>query len=181
MFYVLGWLKLLHSYLNRAEWLLHSICFYTILIGLTIILVKKYMDKKKIYKIPKSNITPISNYSTKQQFEISTFLNSTRTILMKSANIADNQPRVMPLLQPLLNTSAKNNSLLSFSGVLILTIDFVLIICFALGSRRGWITLDQSEICMYVHFLCTPVVLPIIYFMRNQNHLVVVLKDLNLL
>ena len=152
--------------------------------GLPIILIKKRMDKKKIKKIPKSNITPMPNYSTKQKLEISGFLDMTRRLSIRSAKVVNNQLEAIkkkPLNQPTFNTSAKNNSLLSFSGVLILTIDLILIGYFVLGSRRGWITLEQSEICMFIHFLCAPVVLPMIYFMRNQNYLIVVLKDLNLL
>ena len=152
--------------------------------GLPIISIKKSMDKKKIKKIPKSNITPMPNYSTKQNLVMSGFIDMTRRLSIRSAQVANNQLEVMkkkPLNQPTFNTSAKNNSLLSFSGVLILTIDLILIGYFVLGSRRGWITLEQSEICMFIHFLCAPVVLPMIYFMRNQNYLIVVLKDLNLL
>ena len=138
------------------------------------------MDRKKIKEVPKSNITPKSNYNSEQEFDINTFLNTSGT----TAEVVDNLPRAiktMPLNAFALNTSARNNSLLSLSGVFFLTADLILILYFAIGSRSNWITLEQSELCNYIHLLCAPLVLPMIYFMRNPNYLVVVLKDLNLM
>ena len=106
------------------------------------------MDKKKIQGIPKSNIKPMANlYTTAQSFEMKSFHNMPKLVLVKSTQGVENQSKTSknkPLNLLQLNTSVKNKDLLSFSGVLIFALDFILIAYFTVGSRRGWITLEQA-------------------------------------
>ena len=93
------------------------------------------------------------------------------------------QPQVQPtrnLTLPL-NVSKYNENLISFSGIFILGAFFILMSGITVGSRHGWINLNQSIYYWYINFCCLPVILPTIYFGRKPNHLVVVMKDLNLL
>ena len=126
-------------------------------------------------RIPKSNI---------KQSEIrKAFHNITKMSLVESELEFDICPKTIknkPLDLAAFNTLSKNNSLLSLLGVLTLTVDFVLIAYFTIGSRRGWITLKESELCQFIHLICAPVLLPIIYFMRNPNYLAAVMRDMNL-
>ena len=134
------------------------------------------MDRKKIQGIPKSNIKPMTNQTTEQSFEIKSFHKIPRLVLVKSTEGAENQSKTSknkPLNSLQFNTSVKNKNLLSFSGLLILALDFILIAYFIVGSRRDWITLEQAELCFYLHVLCAPLMLPMIYFMRSPKHLVV--------
>ena len=79
------------------------------------------------------------------------------------------------------NAIKYNENLISFSGIFILGAFFILISGITVGSRLGWIGLNQSMYYWYINFCCLPVILPTIYFGRKPNHLVVVMKDLNLL
>ena len=135
-------------------------------------------------EISKSNIIPMSKNSSEQQYEMITFHTTPRKIVIRSAEIVDNQPTLIknkPLDLPKFNTSAKNSSLLSFSGALILTVDFIFIACFTIGTRSNLVTMEQSVLFFHIHLLCSPIVFPMIYFLKKPKYLVVVLKDLNLL
>ena len=86
-----------------------------------------------------------------------------------------------PALNLSFNNRKHNKNLISLTGILIL---FALIFTFfslVIASRFGWISLNQSNYFWYVNFCCLPAILPTIYFGRKPNHLVVVMKDLNLL
>ena len=79
------------------------------------------------------------------------------------------------------NVTNHNKNLISFSGISILVALFLVYSGIIALSRFGWITATQIQFYVYVHHCCLPVILPTVYFMRKPNHLVVVMKDLNLL
>ena len=117
----------------------------------------------------------MANHTTEESFEMKSFHNTPRLVLVKSSQRVENQSRTSknkPLNLLQFNTSVKNKNLLSFSGALILALDFILCACFTQGSRMGWITMEHAELCFNVHLHCAPVMLPMIYFMRNPKHLV---------
>jgi hypothetical protein len=46
-----------------------------------------------------------------------------------------------------------------------------------LSSRFGWITRNQGILYIFMFYCFIPVLLPVIYFMRNPKHLKSVLQD----
>ena len=122
----------------RKDWILNSICLCITLIGLPTIWIKKLKDRKKIRGIPKSNIKPMANHTAEESFEMKSFHNIPRLVVIKSVQGVENQSKTSknkPLNSLHLNTSVKNKGLLSFSGVLILALDFILILYFTIGSN----------------------------------------------
>ena len=173
------------------------ICLCIISISVPIVFVKKYINTNIIGRIPKSRITPAPNRNTSEQaIEMNSIhgppsmndFESTGRINMEEffQEIVSGQPS-QPQVQPTrtftlpLNVSKYNENLISFSGIFILGAFLLLMSGIAFGSRFGWISLNQSIYYWYINFCCLPVILPTIYFGRKPNHLVVVMKDLNLL
>ena len=162
-----------------------------------IVFVKKYINTNIIGRIPKSRITPAPNRNTSEQaIEMNSIhgpssmndFESTGGINMEEffQEIVSGQPN-QPQVQPTrtftlpLNVTKYNENLISFSGIFILGAFLLLMSGIAFGSRFGWISLNQSNYFWYINFCCLPVILPTIYFGRKPNHLVSVMKDLNLL
>ena len=79
------------------------------------------------------------------------------------------------------NIVKSNENLISFPGISFLVTYFLVMAGVAVGSRYGWISLVQVQLYWYIGSCCLPVILPTIYFMRNPNHLIIVMRDLNLL
>ena len=129
----------------------------------------------------------MSNNGSEKQIEMTSFHTTPKKIVIRSAEVAANQPTSIkskllsyyPL--PTVNTSAKNSSLLSFTGVSILTVELFFFAYFTAGTRSNWVTQEQSVLFIHIHLAFSPVVFPMIYFLKNPKYLVVVLKDLNLL
>ena len=162
-----------------------------------IVFVKKYINTNIIGRIPKSRITPAPNRNTSEEaIEMNSIhglgsindVESTGRINMEEffQEIVSGQPS-QPQGQPAgtfsvpLNVSKYNENLISFSGIFILGAFLLLLSGIAFGSRFDWISLNQSNYFWYINFCCLPVILPTIYFGRKPNHLVVVMKDLNML
>ena len=74
-----------------------------------------------------------------------------------------------------------NKNLISFPGISFLVLYFLVMVGIAVGSRYGWISLVQIQLGWYVGFCCLPVILPTVYFTQNPNHLIIVMRDLDLL
>ena len=91
------------------------------------------------------------------------------------------KPQIRPITTIAFNTTKYNKNLISFSGIFIIIVLIVVMGVFAVGSRSSWISHIQAQTYVYIHFCCLPVVLPTIYFIQKPNHLVVAMKDLNLL
>ena len=174
------------------------ICLCVISISVPIVFVKKYIYNKMIRRIPKPRITLAPARNT---FEQAIEMNSIHgppsmnvVELMGRINIEEISQEIVsgqpskPQVQPTsptftlhYNAIKYNENLISFSGIFILGAFFILISGITVGSRLGWIGLNQSIYYWYINFCCLPVILPTIYFGRKPNHLVVVMKDLNLL
>ena len=151
-----------------------------------------------IKRIPRPRITPAPARNTPEQaIEMNSIhgppsMNDaelTGRINMEeiSQEIVSGQPS-KPQVQPTsptftlpYNVTKHNENLISFSGIFILGAFFILMSGITIGSRFGWISLNQSIYYWYINFCCLPVILPTIYFGRKPNNLVVVMKDLNLL
>ena len=143
---------------------------------------EKSNNAKMTRKIPKSRITHPPNRNTPDQV---IGMNDVESIEMK--NFAEflqkripDIPQVQPITTFAFNTTKYNKNLISFSGISILIVLLVLLGVFAVGSRSSWISHNQGIIYVYINFCCLPVVLPTIYFIKNPNHLIVAMKDLNL-
>ena len=153
-----------------------------------IVFVKKYIYTKIIGRIPKSRIAPTPNRNTSEQaIEMNLIHGSQSMNNVESTGRIDmeeiyqqresgqpSQPQVQPIRT--YNVSKYNKNLISFSGAFLVLMGGI-----AVGSRFGWISLNQSKYYWYINFCCLPVILPTIYFGRKPNHLVVATKDLNLL
>ena len=79
------------------------------------------------------------------------------------------------------NIGKYNENLISFPGMFFLVTYFLVMTGIAVGSRYGWISLVQIQLYWYVGFCCLPVILPTVYFTQNPNHLIIVMRDLDLL
>ena len=132
--------------------------------------------------IPKSRITHTPNRNTPDQvigmndFESIEMMNFAESLQERIPN----KPQVRQITSFAFNTTKYNKNLISFSGISILIVLLVLLGVFAVGSRSSWISHNQGIIYVYINFCCLPVVLPTIYFIKNPNHLIVAMKDLDL-
>ena len=150
-----------------------------ILISLSILFVKKYNDTKVIFKIPRSRIIPAPASNTHEQEIEMNDVESTGEVNIEQLSNEDtrsNEPQCQQLL--VFNTTKYNKNLISFSGISILITILILITGVSLGARYGWLSQDQGWYIWYICFCCLPVILPTIYFKRNPNHFISVMKDL---
>ena len=145
-----------------------------------IVLVKKYVYTKIIRRIPRSGITPAAdNTTTEQDIEIKSIHTTPNINVVES--IVSIAVRPIIKVQSSYNVTKNNKNLISFAGVSILVVFFLVLSGIIALFRFGWITAIQIQFYVYAHQCCLPVILPTIYFMQKPNHLVVVMKDLNLL
>ena len=156
--------------------------------------MKKYIYKRIISRIPKSRIKPTPDRIIPEQaIEMKSIhgtpnvndVESKRSLTIEEflQEIVSDQPKIQPLpkVPSSYNVIKKNKNLISFSGISISVAFLLLMAVIPLGSRYGWISLIHSRYYWYINFYCLPVIFPTIYFVRKPNHLVVVMKDLNLL
>ena len=139
--------------------------------------MNKYNNIKAICRIPRPRITPAAARNTPEQsIEMNVIKPiqemNTEQILQEIAN---------PFHVQVFNITQYNKNLISFPGISFLVTYFLLMTGLAVGSRYGWISLVQLQLYWYIGFCCFPVIIPTIYFMRNPNHLISVMRDLNLL
>ena len=172
---------LIHLYFNsRKDWILLIPCLAVILISLSILFVKKYNHTKVIFKIPRSRIIPAPSINTHEQDIEMNDVESTGEVNIEQLPNEDTRSNQPQLQQPLVfNTTKYNKNLVSFSGISILITILLLIIGVSLGARHGTLSQDQGWYIWYVCFCCLPVILPTIYFKRNPNHFIIVMKNLN--
>ena len=167
----------LHLILNhfRKDNILFAICLSITLIGSLVIITKKIISRQIIQKIPRSSILPQPTHNQGQSFQMTSFqvrpINKNDTgnlflLCQKNGGV--------PGLH--LNTSRYNKNIINTSGIFIIGI----ICCIGLGlgfsKRFGWIVYPQGILYTFVHCCCFPVLLPTIYFMRNPQHLISVLR-----
>ena len=175
----------LHLILNhfRKDNILFAICLSITLIGSLVIIIKKIISSQITQKIPRSNILPKTTNNQEQSFQMESFHITPRIIQVRPINKNDTsnlfllcQKNGVPVPGLHLNTSRYNKNIINTSGIFIIGI----ICCIGLGlgfsKRFGWIVYPQGILYGFVHCCCFPVLLPTIYFMRNPQHLISVLR-----
>ena len=140
--------------------------------------MNKYNNIKAICRIPRPRITPAAARNTPEQsIEMNVIepIQEMNTVQIIQETIAN------PFHIQAFNITKYNKNLISFPGISFLVTYFLLMTGLAVGSRYGWISLVQTQLYWYIGFCCFPVIIPTIYFMQNPNHLISVMRDLNLL
>ena len=183
---------LAHSmYFNfRKDWILTTICIIIIFVSLPLIWLKRFLSKKIDKRIPRSNIVPTSIESTSNQIFRTKLSHSTSPITaiepIQTIEEFFKDSRIFPEgTTPALNLSFNNRkhnkNLISLTGILII---FVLIFTFfslVIASRLGWISILNITMYMYFSLCFVPIILPTMYFTQKPQHLIVVLKDFNVI
>ena len=92
----------------------------------------------------------------------------------------NNLDMMLPLNSPVLcfNTSKSNKNIINFTGMLLISVMFIILGYFTVASRSGWISLREGNIYSFVPICCIPLIFPTMYFMYNPKHLINVLNDL---
>ena len=139
--------------------------------------MKKY-DIKTICRIPKPRITPAPARNTPEE---SIEMNVIESIGGMNIEQFFQETIANPFQVQAFNIAKYNENLISFPGISFLVTYLLVMTGIAVGSRYGWISLVQTQLYWYIGFCCLPVILPTIYFMRNPNHLIIAMRDLNLL
>ena len=75
------------------------------------------------------------------------------------------------------NNSKYNKNTISLAGLFIIGMIYGLGMGLVFSSRFGWITQNQGTLYIFMLYCSIPVLLPVIYFMRNPKHLKTVLQD----
>ena len=140
--------------------------------------MNKYNNIKAIWRIPRPRITPAAAKNTPEQ---SIEMNVIEPIQEMNTEQILQETIANPFHVQAFNITKYNKNLISFPGISFLVTYFLLMTGLAVGSRYGWISLVQLQLYWYIGFCCFPVIIPTIYFMRNPNHLISVMRDLNLL
>ena len=138
--------------------------------------MKKYNNIKSICRIPRPRITPAPAKNTPVQ---SIEMNVIESIGGMNIEEFFQETITNPQVQAF-NISKYNENLISFVGISFLVTYIIVITGIAIGSRYG-LSLVQAQLYLYIVFCCLPVILPTTYFMRNPNHFISVMRDLNLL
>ena len=138
--------------------------------------MKKYNNIKSICRIPRPRITPAPARNTPVQ---SIEMNVIKSIGGMNIEEFFQETITNPQVQAF-NISKYNENLISFVGISFLVTYITVITGIAIGSRYG-LSLVQAQLYLYIVFCCLPVILPTTYFMRNPNHFISVMRDLNLL
>ena len=166
------------------------------LIGSVVIIIKKLISRRIIQRIPKSNILPQRTNDREQSFQLETFHSTPRIIQVQPTNKngtgdlflqCPKHENTLTLeanvnLGPavLFNNHKYNKNIINLSGIFIIGMIYSIGLCLGFSTRFGWIMYQQAILFTFVHFCCVPVLLPTIYFIRNPNHLISVLRDHNL-
>ena len=95
-------------------------------------------------------------------------------LMLKGVTI---KPLLLLVNNPILffNNTKHNKNIINLYGLFIIGVIFC-ILDIARSDTFGLIIMDDVFLCC-----CVPVVLPIIYFMRNPKHLISVLQDHNIM
>ena len=182
----------------RKDNIIFNVCISISLIGSLLIIIKKLISRRIIQKIPKSNILPQPTNDREQSFQMETFHSTPRIIQVQPINKNDTgdlflrtrQKNSLPLchgkhgniliseanvnLVPavLLNNHKYNKNIINLSGLFIIGMIYSIGLVLGFSRRFGWIIYPQAILYTFVHFCCVPIILPTIYFMRNQKHLI---------
>ena len=140
--------------------------------------MNKYNNIKAIWRIPRPRITPALARNTPEH---SIEMNVIESVQGMNTEQIFQETISQPFQVQAFNIGKYNENLISFTGMSFLVTYFLVMTGLAVGSRYGWISLAQIQLYWYIASCCLPVTLPTIYFMQNPNHLIIVMRDLNLL
>ena len=140
--------------------------------------MKKYSNIKAICRIPRPRITPALARNTPEH---SIEMNVIESVQGMNTEQFFQETIAKPFQVQAFNIGKYNENLISFPGLSFLVTYFLVMAGIAVGSRYGWISLAHVQLYWYIGSCCLPVMLPTIYFMQNPNHLIIVMRDLNLL
>ena len=174
----------------RKDWILTTICIIIIFVSLPLMWLKKFLSKKIEKRIPRSNIVPMSIQSTSNQTFGTKSSHSTSPItaiepkqtieeFFKDSRILNEG--TTPPLNLSFNNRKHNKNLISLTGILILFVLIFTAFSLALASRLGWTSILNITIYMYFSMCFVPIILPTMYFTQKPQHLIVVLKDFNVI
>ena len=164
--------------ISRKDWILLIICLALLFTSLLIVFVKKFNNIKAICRIPRNRITPAPARNTPEQ---TIAINVIESIQEMNTKQFLQETIANPFQVQAFNIAKYNENLISFPGISFIVTFILLMTGIVVGSRYGWISLVQTQLYWYIGFCCLPVILPTIYFMRNPNHLIIAMRDLNLL
>ena len=179
------YLHVIYNYFRKDNIIFVS-CICITIIGSLLIIIKKYISRQIIQRIPKSNILPQPTNDQEQFFQMET-LHSTPTIIqVEQINEYDsgdwwkeaNATRILGS-PALVNNTKHNKNIFSVYGVFVISLSLSIAFGLAISSRYSWVTVSQAAIYIYLFSCLFPVLLPTIYFMRNPKHLISVLQDHN--
>ena len=86
-----------------------------------------------------------------------------------------------PALKLSFNNRKHNKNLISLTGIFILFGLIFSFFCIVIASRLGWISILNIPIYMNFSLCFVPIILPTMYFTQKPQHLIVVLKDFNVI
>ena len=137
-----------------------------------------------IQRIPKSNILPQSTNDREQSFQLETFHSTPRMIQVQpikrngTGDLSEANVNLGPAV--LFNNHKYNKNIINLSGLFIIGMIYSIGLSLGISRRFGWIMYPQAILYTFVHFCCVPVLLPTLYFLRNPNHFIFVLREHNL-
>ena len=142
------------------------------------VFMKKFNDIKTICRIPKHRITPtLAKNPPEQSIE----MNVIKSIGGMNINQVVQETIANPFQFHALNTTKYNENLISFAGSSFLGTYLIAMTAILIGSRYGFLSLVTTNLCLYIGVCCLPVIYPTIYFTRNPNHFIIVMRDLDIL
>ena len=153
------------------------ICLALIFTSLLTVFVKKSIDLKTICRIPRPRITPaLARNAPGQSIE----MNVIQSIGGMNINQVVQETIANPFQFHTLNNNKYNENLISFAGTSFLIMYIIVMGGITVGSRYG-LSLAQTNLFVYIGCCCLPVIYPTIYFTRNPNHFIIVMRDLGIL
>ena len=141
------------------------------------VFVKKYNDIKTICRIPRPRITPALARNTPEQ---SIEMNVVQSIGGMDINQVVQETIANPFQVHAFNNTRYNENLISYAGITIIITFIIVMTGITIGSRYG-LSLVQTNLFLYLGCCGLPVIYPTIYFTRNPNHFIYVMRDLNIL
>ena len=178
---------LIYNYFRKDNIIFVS-CICITITGSLLIIIKKYISRQIIQRIPKSNILPQPTNDQEQSSQMVTLHSTPRIIQVEHINEYEYDSgdwwkeanATTILCSPVLfNNTKHNKNIFGLYGVFVISLSISITLGLGISSRFGWVTVSQAAIYIYFYFCLFSVLLPTIYFMRNPKHLISVLQDHN--
>jgi hypothetical protein len=170
----------------RKDNIIFVSCICITITGSLLIIIKKYISRQIIQRIPKSNILPQPSNDTEQSFQMATLHSTSRIIQVEHINEYDSRDwwneanETTILCSPdLFNNTKHNKNIFSLYGIFVTSLSISITLGLGISSRFGLVTVSQAAIYFFFYFCLFTVLLPTIHFMRNPKHLISVLQDHN--